>query len=106
MHRAADRPTLHVIVQPLLARPGRTFEADHPTMDTQPTTLHLDRSADGVLKITLDRPDTRNALNTQMGRELRDLFAPLVFQANDARCIIVTGSGDKAFCAGGDLKER
>jgi enoyl-CoA hydratase len=75
-------------------------------MDKQPTTLQLSQSADGVLTVTLNRPETRNALNTQMGRELREIFAPLVFQASDARCIIVTGAGDKAFCAGGDLKER
>lgn len=75
-------------------------------MDTQASTLQLDRSAEGVLTVTLNRPDARNAINTRMGRELRDIFAPLVFEAKDARCIIITGAGDKAFCAGGDLKER
>ena len=75
-------------------------------MNEQPTTLKLDQSADGILSVTLDRPETRNALNTQMGRDLRAVFAPLVFEAKDARCIVITGAGDKAFCAGGDLKER
>src|SRR6185503_5456733 len=41
-----------------------------------------------------------------MGVELSDLFCPLVFQPGDLRCIVITGAGDKAFCAGGDLKER
>ncbi len=70
------------------------------------STLTLDRTAEGVLVITLDRPEARNAINTQMGRELRDIFAPLVYEVKDVRCIIITGAGDKAFCAGGDLKER
>ena len=75
-------------------------------MQKEPTTLRLDRSAEGFLTITLDRVATRNALNTQMGVELREIFLPLRFEPGDARCIIITGAGDKAFCAGGDLKER
>jgi enoyl-CoA hydratase/carnithine racemase len=65
------------------------------------------RAADsGILVVTLDRPEVRNALNTQMGRDLRALFQPLQFTPGDLRCIVITGAGDKAFCAGGDLKER
>ena len=75
-------------------------------MQKPPTTLSLEQSAEGFLTITLDRPETRNALNTQMGIELREIFLPLRFEPGDTRCIIVTGAGDKAFCAGGDLKER
>jgi enoyl-CoA hydratase/carnithine racemase len=41
-----------------------------------------------------------------MGRELRDIFVPLRFAPGDLRCIVITGVGDKAFSAGGDLKER
>ena len=59
-----------------------------------------------ILEVTLNRPQQRNALNTQMGRELRDVFRPLVFDPKDYRCIVITGAGDKAFCAGGDLLER
>jgi enoyl-CoA hydratase len=72
----------------------------------EPTTLLLERSAEGFLTVTLNRPEARNAIDTQMGRELREIFVPLQYDASDVRCIIVTGSGDKAFCAGGDLKER
>ena len=75
-------------------------------MQKQPTTLSLARSDEGFLTVTLDRAATRNALNTQMGIELRDIFVPLQFEPDESRCIIVTGAGDKAFCAGGDLKER
>jgi enoyl-CoA hydratase/carnithine racemase len=69
-------------------------------------TLRLDEPVPGMLVVTLDRPEVRNALNTQMGRELRELFVPLKFTPGDLRCIVITGSGDKAFCSGGDLKER
>lgn len=69
-------------------------------------TLRLETPLPGLLQITLDRPAVRNALNTLMGRELRDIFVPLRFAPGELRCIVITGSGDKAFCAGGDLKER
>jgi len=73
---------------------------------TQYQTLTLETLDAGLLKVTLDRPEVRNALNTQMGRELREIFVPLKFTPGELRCIVVTGSGDKAFCSGGDLKER
>lgn len=69
-------------------------------------TLLLDDRGDGLLVVTLNRPEARNALNTKMGSELAQLFGPLVFQPGEWRCIVITGAGDKAFCAGGDLKER
>jgi enoyl-CoA hydratase len=59
---------------------------------------------DGIAVITLNRPEARNAL----GKEIRDgLFAAWDrFERDPAlRVAILTGSGDKAFCAGGDLKE-
>ena len=67
-------------------------------------TLNVEKSADSLLQVTLNRPETRNALNTQMGKELREIFAPLAFHPQDVRCVLITGAGDKAFCAGGDLK--
>jgi enoyl-CoA hydratase len=69
-------------------------------------TLRISEPAPHVLLIELHRPEVRNALNTQMGLDLRDIFAPLVFTPGDLRCIIITGAGDKAFCSGGDLKQR
>lgn len=59
---------------------------------------------DGVAWVTIDRPDARNALD----RAARDgLWASLRrFNADDAAGVLVlTGAGDKAFCAGMDLKE-
>ena len=69
-------------------------------------TIKVDCSADGLAILTLNRPNVRNALNTKMGEELRDIFVPLRFSPEALRCIVITGEGDKAFCAGGDLKER
>jgi enoyl-CoA hydratase/carnithine racemase len=63
-------------------------------------------SQDQILLVTLDRPEVSNALNTQMGLDLMALFEQLAIDPEEARVAIVTGSGDKAFCAGGDLKER
>lgn len=69
-------------------------------------TLSVTWPSEGIMVVTLDRPEVRNALNTRMGEELRSLFLPLRFTPGDLRCIIITGAGDKAFCAGGDLKQR
>lgn len=63
-------------------------------------------AAPHVLLIRLNRPEVRNAFNTAMGRELLDLWTRLTEDAGDWRCAVVTGAGDQAFCAGGDLKER
>ncbi|HZD24843.1 MAG TPA: enoyl-CoA hydratase-related protein, partial [Alphaproteobacteria bacterium] len=69
-------------------------------------TLRLDRPQEHVLQVTLNRPEARNAMNTQMGHDLLDVFLGLVLDPGQARCVVLTGAGDKAFCAGGDLKER
>ncbi|HVV24472.1 MAG TPA: enoyl-CoA hydratase-related protein [Pseudonocardiaceae bacterium] len=58
----------------------------------------------GVAWLTIDRPETRNALS----KDVRDgLFAGVHrFNADtDAKVLVLTGAGDRAFCAGGDLKE-
>jgi len=69
-------------------------------------TLMLKQPQDYVLQITINRPERRNAMNTQLGRDMLDLFSTLLLDAGDTRTVIITGAGDKAFCAGGDLKER
>jgi enoyl-CoA hydratase len=64
----------------------------------------FDARDDGIAVITLNRPEARNAL----GKDIRaGLFAAWDRFERDAalRVAILTGSGDKAFCAGGDLKE-
>lgn len=69
-------------------------------------TLLLTRPSSHVLQVTLNRPEVANALNTQMGMDLFKLFEALALDPDDIRAVIVTGKGDRAFCAGGDLKER
>jgi enoyl-CoA hydratase/carnithine racemase len=61
---------------------------------------------DQVLLITLNRPKALNALNTQMGRELHELWTRLAAEPGETRCVVLTGAGERAFCAGADLKER
>lgn len=57
-----------------------------------------------VTLITLNRPKALNALNSHVLDELIDAFA--AFEADDGqRCAVITGSGDKAFAAGADIKE-
>lgn len=75
-------------------------------MNNSYQTLSLERIDDYVLMVLLDRPLAANALNTQMGRDLRDLWSGLYVDQQNLRCIVLSGRGEKAFCAGGDLKER
>lgn len=56
----------------------------------------------------LNRPDYANAFNTTMANELYRFFEQIALEsvARPVRCIVLTGAGVRAFCAGGDLKER
>ncbi len=60
---------------------------------------------DGVAKITINRPQVRNAFRPQTIQELMDAFHHAHHDA-DIGVIILTGEGDKAFCSGGDQKVR
>ena len=64
----------------------------------------FDARADGTAIITLNRPEQRNCLSREVRDGLRAAWER--FERDpDLRVAILTGSGDKAFCAGGDLKE-
>jgi enoyl-CoA hydratase len=69
-------------------------------------TLQIETLAEHVAGIRLNRPESRNALNTQMGRDIVAFFERLALDPADVRSVVLTGAGSKAFCAGGDLKER
>ena len=69
-------------------------------------TLSIESADEHVTIVRLSRPDASNALNTQMGRDLVQYFEEVALDPKSLRCIVLTGAGDKAFCAGGDLKER
>src|SRR5581483_1870664 len=66
-------------------------------------TLGYDQ-ADGVAWITLNRQDALNAFDSVMQQELRGLWADLRTD-DDVRCIVLTGTGDRAFCTGLDRGE-
>ncbi|HKU87143.1 MAG TPA: 2-(1,2-epoxy-1,2-dihydrophenyl)acetyl-CoA isomerase PaaG [Casimicrobiaceae bacterium] len=61
-------------------------------------------TADGIARITLNRPDRLNSFTTQMHGELRDALSR-VATAGDARVLLLTGAG-RGFCAGQDLSDR
>ncbi len=90
-------PDIMAIQQP----PGHTdsMQSDYETLDLKQVSEH-------VLLVTMNRPEVANAHNTQMGLDLRDLWTGLYLDQEGLRCVIVTGAGEKAFSAGGDLKER
>ena len=69
-------------------------------------TILAERRDDHILVVSLNRPESSNALNTQMGLDLVELFEGFSTDIEGLRAVILTGSGDKAFCAGGDLKQR
>jgi enoyl-CoA hydratase/carnithine racemase len=69
-------------------------------------TILVERRDDHILVVTLNRPESSNALNTQMGLDLVELFEGFSTDLEGLRAVILTGFGAKAFCAGGDLKQR
>lgn len=58
---------------------------------------------DGLATITLNRPESLNALSFEVLQALSGLIDQV--EQSDARAVVFTGSGDKAFCAGADIKE-
>ena len=56
----------------------------------------------GILTITLNRPEAMNALLPEMHQHLHDLFNEFATDDN-LHIAIITGAGDRAFCAGSDL---
>lgn len=69
-------------------------------------TINLESNATGVWTLTVNRPEALNALNSnvlnEMGEALRQIGE---MDYSDARVLIITGSGEKAFVAGADIKE-
>ena len=67
--------------------------------------LSKDIRDDGVCTLTLNRPDAMNSLNGDLVNLLWHEFYQLRHD-DEVRVIVLTGAGDRAFCAGADLKER
>jgi enoyl-CoA hydratase len=60
---------------------------------------------DGVGFITLNRPDKLNAMNRRLGQELHQEIKRMDAD-DDVGCIVITGAGERAFSAGGDIQEQ
>jgi crotonobetainyl-CoA hydratase len=72
------------------------------TSDVQAPAALTERRGN-VLIITLNRPEARNAVNSAVSTAVGDAMAQAQ-QDPDVRVVVITGSGDKSFCAGADLK--
>ncbi len=68
-------------------------------------TLRVRETPNGVLLATLDRPEVANAFDTRTALDVCEFFEHLEAEER-YRCAVITGAGEKAFCAGADLKER
>ena len=65
----------------------------------------LTETEDGVGIITLNRPEKLNAMNRRLSHELHSAVKAMEADA-DIGCIVITGAGDRAFTAGGDIHEQ
>ena len=63
-------------------------------------------AAHGVATVRLNRPDQLNAIDIETERELDRVFGVIAEAGNAIRCVVLTGTGDRAFCAGADMKEE
>ncbi len=69
------------------------------------TDIKLERTTDGVAKITINRPEVRNAFRPQTVAELLEAFN-VCRDDSEIGAVILTGQGDQAFCSGGDQRVR
>ena len=75
-------------------------------MSSSYRTLNVTASPAGhVVTVEMNRPEALNAMNTAMGEDLLRCFEGLQWD-RAVRAVVFTGAGAKAFCVGGDLKER
>lgn len=65
----------------------------------------LYEKAEGVAKITINRPERRNAFRAKTFREMSEAFLD-AWGDRDVGVVVLTGAGDKAFCSGGDVSVR
>jgi len=65
----------------------------------------LTEECDGIFLLTLNRPEAMNALSGELALQAKETLAK-VAERRDLRVVIIAGAGDRAFCAGADLKER
>ncbi|MBI5495139.1 MAG: enoyl-CoA hydratase/isomerase family protein [Deltaproteobacteria bacterium] len=61
-------------------------------------------TSDGIRTLTLNRPERRNALSAELQAALHGALRDAAVDSA-VRCVVLTGTGDKAFCSGGDLQQ-
>ena len=67
--------------------------------------INLESTKDGVAKLTINRPEVRNAFRPKTVSEMLSAL-DIVNESSEIGVLIITGYGDKAFCSGGDQKVR
>jgi naphthoate synthase len=67
--------------------------------------IRYEHSGTGIAKVTINRPEVRNAFRPETVQELIDAFARIRDDASIG-CVLLTGEGRDAFCAGGDLRHK
>lgn len=68
------------------------------------TTVLVEKNERGYMKLVLNRPERRNAVSYQLMEDLENAI-DIAAQDDSVKVLVVTGSGDRAFCSGGDLSE-
>jgi enoyl-CoA hydratase/carnithine racemase len=87
-------------LQPLIRE-----KAEKGREEAMPEDVLLREEQNGVVYLTLNRPQVMNAFNFDLLRALATAIEDLRFR-RDVRVVIIGGAGERAFCAGADLKER
>lgn len=64
--------------------------------------IRLEIDDRGVAAVTIDRPDVRNAVDRRAHESLNEVWS-LLEETRDVRVVVITGAGDRAFCAGADM---
>ncbi|MES2211247.1 MAG: 1,4-dihydroxy-2-naphthoyl-CoA synthase [Chloroflexota bacterium] len=67
--------------------------------------IQYEHSGTGIARVTINRPEVRNAFRPETVQELIDAFARIRDDASIG-CVLLTGAGDEAFCSGGDLRHK
>ncbi len=67
-------------------------------------TVLVEKNDQGYMKLVLNRPEKRNAVSYQLMEDLEEAIDD-ASQDESVKVLVVTGSGDRAFCSGGDLSE-
>lgn len=86
-------------------KPGAKWRAMKPSRFKKYTDIRLETDGEGIGKITINRPEVRNAFRPQTVKEMLDAM-DVLRDDSDIGVIILTGQGDYAFCSGGDQRVR